>query len=335
MKHVTIFDIAKKLGISPSTVSRALNDHPNISNQTKLRVKNIAEELDFSPNSIAKSLKNNSTTTIGVIVPDIKHDLFSSAISGIEEVAYKAGYSIIVCQSNDSLEREIINTNVLLHQRIAGIIVSISLYTSNGDHFNKFMNRGIPLVFFDRACDDVIASKVIIDDAKSAFNAVSYLINKGHKKIAHLAGPQILDIYKKRLDGYKQALKHAALPLRDEFVLFGDIHETDGYKALDQLFKKHLLPDAVFTINDDVALGALQRIKEEGLRIPEDIAVIGFSNTRISSVVHPSITTVNQPSFEMGKKATDILIDLIEKRNKEVNPKTIILKTELIPRDSA
>ena len=334
MKHVTIFDIAKKMGISPSTVSRALNDHPYISQQTKLKVKKIAEELDFSPNSIAKSLKNNSTTTIGVIVPDIKHDFFSSAISGIEEAAYNAGYSIIVCQSNDSLEREIINTNVLLHQRIAGVIVSISLHTGHGDHFKKFMNRGIPLVFFDRSCDDVVASKVIIDDSKSAFNAVDYLIKKGRKRIAHLGGPQILSIYRKRLEGYMQALKNAGLTYKEEFVLFGDVHEKDGYKALDILFKKGLIPDAVFTINDDVAIGALQRIKEEGLKIPEDIAIIGFSNTKISSVVNPSITTVNQPSFEMGKKASDILIELIEINNRMIEPKTIVLKTELIVRES-
>ena len=141
MKHTTIFDIAKKLSISPSTVSRALNDHPNISEKTKLKVKKIADELDFFPNSIAKSLKNSSTTTIGVIVPDIKHDFFSSAISGIEEIAYNSGYSIIVCQSNDSLEREIINTNMLLHHRIAGVIVSISLETTQSEHFKKFINR--------------------------------------------------------------------------------------------------------------------------------------------------------------------------------------------------
>lgn len=335
MKHITIFDIAKKLGISPSTVSRALNDHPNISQQTKFRVKKMAEELDFSPNSIAKSLKNNSTTTIGVIVPDIKHDFFSSAISGIEEFGYNAGYSIIVCQSNDCLEREIINTNVLLHQRIAGVIVSISLYTNQGDHFKKIINRGIPLVFFDRACDDVAACKVIIDDLNSAFNAVNYLINKGHKKIAHLAGPQTLNIYKKRLEGYKNALLNSGLPFLEDYVLFGDVHEKDGYKALDCLFKKRLIPDAVFTINDDVAIGALQRIKEEGFSIPEDIALIGFSNTKISSVVHPSITTINQPSFDMGKKATEILIELIEKRNRIFDPKTIVLNTELVIRESA
>lgn len=335
MKNVTIFDIATMLGISSSTVSRALNDHPYISKQTKERVKKIAEELDFTPNSIAKSLKNNSTNTIGVIVPDIKHDFFSSAISGIEEVAYNSGYSIIVCQSNDNLEREIINTNVLLHQRIAGVIVSISLNTNQSDHFKKIMNRGIPLVFFDRTCDDIHASKVVIDDLKSASDAVKYLINRGHKKIAHIAGPQILNIYEKRLDGYKQALHYAGIPFNEDLIVFGDVHEKDGYKALNTLFLKNIFPDAVFTINDNVAIGAFQRIKEEGLRIPEDIAVIGFSNTKISSVVRPSLTTISQPSFDMGKKAIEILIGLIEKGNNEVEPQTITLDTELIFRESA
>ena len=199
--HTTIIDIAQKLGISPSTVSRALHNNPDVKRETKELVKKVAEELHYIPNPIAQSLKSNKTTTIGVIVPEIKHDFFSSAISGIEEVAYRSGYTIIVCQSNESYEREVVNINALMQYRVAGIIVSISQNTKNGDHFQDIIRRKIPLVFFDRVCEDIHASKVVIDDYKSAFEAVMYLIKKGYKTIAHFAGPKELAICDKRWRG--------------------------------------------------------------------------------------------------------------------------------------
>ncbi len=212
LKNSTIIDIAKELKISASTVSRALNDHPDIKQETKDRVKKIAKKLNYFPNPIARSLKNKRTNVIGVIVPEIKHDFFSSAISGIEEVTYHSGYIILVCQSNESYEREVVNTNALIQQRVAGLIVSISQNTKNGDHFKDLINRGIPLVFFDRACSDVSANKVIIDDAKSAFNAVTYLIKTGRKKIAHFSLGQSFKICEQRLKGYKDALRNAEYP---------------------------------------------------------------------------------------------------------------------------
>jgi DNA-binding LacI/PurR family transcriptional regulator len=232
MKHTTLIDIAKRLGISVSTVSRALSDNPDINVDTKKRVKKLAKEFNYRPNRIAQSLKNNRTTIIGVIVPEIKHDFFSSAISGIEEVAYHSGYTIIVCQSNENFEREVVNTNALIQQRVAGIVASISQNTKNGDHFQGVIDHGIPLVFFDRACKNISASKVIIDDAKSAFDAVSYLIDKGYRKIAHFAGPQTLEICKQRLKGYTVALNKARIPVAKELISYGGLHEIDGYNAL-------------------------------------------------------------------------------------------------------
>jgi len=185
MKHNTLKDIAKKLKISASTVSRALSNHPDISEETRIKVKTLADKLNYSPNPIAQSLKSNKTTTIGVIVPEIKHDFFSSAISGIEDVAYQSGYTILLSQSNESFEREVVNTNALMRHRVAGVIVSISQNTKNGDHFKLLLDRNIPLVFFDRACDDVEADKVVIDDEKSAYEAVIHLINKGYKNVYH------------------------------------------------------------------------------------------------------------------------------------------------------
>jgi len=332
LKHSTLVDIAKKLRLSPSTVSRALSNHPDIKKETKERVKKAAGELKYTPNTIAQSLKRNRTNTIGVLVPEIEHDFFSSAISGIEEVAYQAGYAIIVCQSNESYEREVINTNVLMHQRVAGMIVSISQSTKCGDHFQDVLKRKIPLVFFDRVCEDVAASKVVIDDYKSSSDAVTYLIGKGYKKIAHFAGPRGLAICIKRWNGYVDALKKEGLPVTSEFVRYGGLHERDGYDSMDAMLKECKMPDAIFAVNDPVAIGAFQRIKEAKLRIPEDIAIMGFSNNKITSLVDPQLTTISQPSFEMGREAAKILIDLIENRVSE--PKTLVLGAELIVRGS-
>jgi DNA-binding LacI/PurR family transcriptional regulator len=331
-KHATIVDIAKKLGISPSTVSRALSDHPDIKKETKTQVKKIAKELRYSPNQMAQSLKNNRTTTIGVIVPEIKHDFFSSAISGIEEVAYKSGYTIILCQSNESYEREVLNANLLINHRVAGVVVSISQNTKNGEHFNDLLRRKIPLVFFDRVCNDVIASKVVIDDYKSAFDAVTYLIGKGYKKIAHFAGPKELCICKNRWGGYRDALKKVHITSLNGFVRYGGLHEQDGYNSMNALLKEDMLPDAIFAVNDPVAIGAFQRIKEAGLKIPDDVAIMGFSNNKITSLVEPQLTTVDQPSFEMGEKSAEILIGIIEGVVKET--KTLVLDTKLIIRGS-
>jgi len=334
MKHNTLQDIANKLKISTSTVSRALSDHPDISKETKEKVKALAEKLNYTPNPIAQSLKKNRTSTIGVLVPEIKHDFFSSAISGIEEVAYHSGYTIIVSQSNESYEREVINTNALMNHRVAGVIVSISQQTKTGAHFQKLIDRNIPLVFFDRVCEDVEANKVIIDDEKSAYIAVQHLIEKGYKKIAHFAGPKDLSICKKRLSGYKEALFENNLSVKEEYILHGGMHETDGYNSMNVLLKQNIVPDAIFCVNDPVAIGAYQRIKEAGLKIPQDIGIVGFSNNKITTLVEPQITTVNQPSFEMGKKSAEILIEMIKHPEKINEPRTIIVETNLIVRNS-
>jgi Transcriptional regulators len=331
-EHTTIIDIAKKLRISPSTVSRALNNHPDIEVKTKEKVRKIAKKLQYSPNTLAQSFKNNRTTTIGVIIPEIKHDFFSSAISGIEEIAYHSGYTIIVCQSNESYEREVLNTSALMRHRVAGVIVSISQNTKSSEHFKDLLRRKIPLVFFDRVCDDIEASKVVIDDYKSAFDAVTFLINKGYKKIAHFAGPQGVGVYEKRLKGYVDAIRENKIPFINGLLLHAGLHTKDGYNSMDSLFKSKLIPDAIFTVNDPVALGACKRIKEAGLIIPKDIAAIGFSNNVITSMVDPSLTTVDQFPFEMGRKAAELLIQTIQ--NKLIKPKTIIMDTKLIVRES-
>ncbi len=333
MKHKTLLDIAKKAGVSPSTVSRALRNHPDISIKTTVQIKKIAEKYNFRPNPIAQGLKNNKTKTIGVIVPEITHDFFASAISGIEDIIYKSGYTLILCQSNEEFDREVINIDVLINHRVAGIIASISENTLNGSHFQKVIDRKIPLVFFDRVCNDIETTKVIFDDMKGAFKAVSFLVEKGYKKIAHFAGPKNLSNSKLRCVGYMNALKKNNIQHEKNLILYGGMNEQDGYRSMDKIIKTGKYPDAIFAVNDPVAIGAFQRIKEAGLKIPGDIALVGFSNNKILSLVEPKITTVNQPSFEMGKIAAEVLIKKIES-GKLIKNETIVLETELIVRDS-
>jgi DNA-binding LacI/PurR family transcriptional regulator len=332
MRHATIVDIAQKLGVAPSTVSRALRNHPDVSPATKAQIEKLAKQLHYSPNPIAQSLKSNRTMTIGVLVPEIEHDFFSSAISGIEEIAYRSGYTIIVCQSDESYEREVVNTNMLMQHRVAGVIVSISQETKTGAHFQALLRRKIPLVFFDRVCDDVRASKVVMGDCESARNAVMHLLRRGYKRIAHFAGPRELGICIERKRGYTLALQDAGISLPDGFIRYGGLHEEDGYRSMSQMLVESLRPDALFAVNDPVAIGAFQRIKEAGLKIPTDIAIVGFSNNKITALVDPPLTTVNQNSFEMGKKAAEILIHDIEQGTSE--PQTYTLKSDLIVRGS-
>ncbi|MCK4446402.1 MAG: LacI family DNA-binding transcriptional regulator [Candidatus Marinimicrobia bacterium] len=331
--QVTIKDIAKELNISPSTVSRALRDHPDISTQTKKRVNSLAEELDYQPDSIAQSLKKRRTNLIGVIVPEIKHNFFSAAISGIEEVAYRAGYAIIVSQSNESYDRECVNVRALISNRVAGLLISISQTTEISDHFKLLERQGIPFVFFDRVCEDIEASKVVVDDFHGAFKAVEHLINSGYKRIAHIAGPKHLSISQCRLNGYLSALNKYKIQYNENYVVHGGLNEEDGIKGFQKLLKLDKLPDALFAVNDPVAIGAFEKIKEHGLKIPGDIALVGFSNNPITALIEPPLTTVSQPAYEVGKRAAKLLMEQI-KSGENFIPRKEVLKTELIIRDS-
>ncbi len=332
--QVTIADIAKRLGISVSTVSRALRNHPDISKETKLKVAALAKEMDYYPNSIAQSLQKKSTKTVGVIVPEIKHDFFSSVISGIEEVASTQKYTTMVCQSNEDYEREVRNTRALMSNRVAGILISVSQNVQNTDHFKMVLKQGIPLVFFDRVYEDIGTSKVIVDDYNGAFRAVEHLIQSGFKRIAHLAGPEHLSISRDRLQGYLGALKHNNIPIDDDLIIFGGFNEKDGMAGFEKLLELNELPDAIFGVNDPVIVGAYLKIKEHGLRIPEDIGLVGFSNNPIVSYLDPPLTTIAQPGYEIGQTAMKILLEHINSTKEEFVPKEVILNTKLIVRGS-
>jgi LacI family transcriptional regulator len=337
--QVTIKDIARELGISPSTVSRALKDHPDISPDTKKAVNELAEKLNYQPNIVALSLRQSKTNTIGVIIPEIVHFFFSTVISGIEDVAYSAGYNVILAQSNESQTREISDIKALFNSRVDGMLMSVSRETTNFDHIESMLAKGVPIVFFDRVYDTGQASKIIVDDFTGAKEATLHLIDQGCKRIAHIEGPPNLDISKQRLEGYKEALKEHNMPFNKELVAIcpsGTIEE--GKKATEKLLSLKNPPDAIFATNDPAAMGAMQAIKVKGLKMPDDVALVGFSNWFFSSLMDPPLSSVDQPGFEMGQEAAKLLIRQIEKQEKDdedITPETKILKTRLIIRESS
>lgn len=334
MRHVTIKDIARQLNISPSTVSRALRDHPDISRATKDRILAMAAQFNYQPNLIAKSLQTRRTNTIGVIVPEIRHNFFSTAISGIEDTAYTAGYTIMVCQSNDTYQREAVNTAALVANRVAGVLASVSQETKDVAHLQRVLQQGIPLVLFDRVDDKLAASKVVVDDHDGAYAAVAHCIQRGYTRIAHIGASPNLSISRQRRAGYEKALTDHGLTIDPQLIVVEGCQEADGRKGAQQLLARTEPPDAIFAVNDPVAIGAHIYLKETGIRIPEDVALVGFSNNPISALLEPALTTVNQPAFEMGKTAAGLLLKQLDDDGAAAASVTKVLKTELIVRQS-
>ncbi len=322
---ISINDIARALGISPSTVSRALKDHPDISTETKRVVKEYAEQVNYRPNALALSLKRQRSNTLGLIIPEIVHHFFSSVISGIEELAYAKGYRIIICQSNEDYKREVINTQVLLDNRVDGIIISMSKTTTDPAHFKDLIDSGIPVVFFDRVCEEVETDRVVIADFEGALLATSHLIERGCKKILHFASPQHLLIGRLRLQGYLKALSNYGIEYDPSYIIQCDTRqEVSDLK--DQILRLAPEIDGIFAVNDFTAIAAMQLLQENGYKIPVDIAVTGFGNDPIASIANPPLTTVEQRGFEMGRQAVEILIRRIE------NPSTFIdFQARVIP----
>lgn len=335
MRHTTINDLAKQLGLSPSSVSRALRNHPDISQKTKDKVLAMAAHTNYQPNLIAQSLQNKRSNNIGVIVPEIRNTFFSTVISGIEEVAYQAGYTIMVCQSGDTYEREVLNTKALAANRVAGMLVSASQETSDFSHLNTVMAQGIPLVLFDRVVEEVQACKVIVDDYAGAYAATTHLLKQGYKNIAHLGGSSSVYVSEQRRAGYEGALRDHAVKIRPEYIVTGGFHEEDGQRGAQQLLSLGVKPDAIFAVNDPVALGAFLYIQDYGIAIPDEIALVGFSNNPNTELVRPRLTTVNQPAFKIGQTTAGLLLQTFKDGPEKFENQTITLKTELIIRESS
>ncbi len=330
--QVTIHDIARALKIDSSTVSRAINDSPRVSKKTKQKILDKANELGYQRNILASNLRTNKTNTIGVIVPRISRNFFSSVISGIEEEAQEAGYNVIICQSFESFEREQKLMETLLANRVDGILISISMQTDSYDHLKKYLNHGSPIVFYDRPCNFENCSSLSVDDYKASFKATEHLIQNGCKNIVHFSGPQINDLYKNRKQGYIDALKKHGLEFNEAFVLESKLSEKDGISLAKKVLQLENI-DGIYSSNDTAAISAMQYLKNQGVNIPKDIAVVGFNNDPISSVIEPGLTTINQPDFEMGKKASALLINQI--KNKNTVKQSEVLDVELIIRQSS
>jgi DNA-binding LacI/PurR family transcriptional regulator len=330
--QVTIKDIAAELGISVSTVSRALKDHPDINVETKRKVRELAEKYNYTPNAIALSLRSNKSFNIGVIIPEIVHHFFSSVISGIEGLAWQEGYHVMIYQSNESLEREIQNTRALLSSKVDGVIISMTKDTNQFDHFKELQKSKVPVVFFDRICPEIESDRVIIDDYQASFNAVEHLISGGAKRIFHFAGPQNLQITQQRKTGYLDALRKHSLEIRDEYVFDCDNYDK-AILLMTTLIENKNIPDAIFAVNDFTAIGAMTALKKHGIRIPDQIALAGFTNGLISMVTDPPLSTVDQHGYEMGQKAMELLLDRVERKFDGL-ARTVVIPTEFIPRGS-
>lgn len=331
---VTIKDLARELKISPSTVSRALKDHPDISVETKLAVNELAKKWNYQPNAVALSLKQSRSNTIGVIIPEIVHFFFSSVISGIEDVAYDAGFNVIICQSNEKYDREVANTRTLLANRVDGILVSISKETTDFGHFYNVRDREVPIVFYDRVVPDFYADQVIIDDLDAAYRATKHLIENGRKKIAHFAGPQNLLIGQQRKNGYLNALKEARIEIDENLIIEADNFEKARLAVIKVLDGKKTI-DGLFAVNDLTAIGAMQTLQKRGIKIPDEIAIVGFSDGRLSGITNPTLTSVDQHGYEMGTVATEMLLKRITSAKKDYPFETKVLNANLIVRESS
>lgn len=329
---VTIKDIANTLGLSPSTVSRALRDHPHINDKTKEAVKEVARYLDYRVNIAASSLRQKRTRIIGVIVPDIATYFFSAVISGIQKVAQKSGYQIIICQTNESYESEVEYVKSLSANLTDGLLVSLSTDTTNFDHFHQFKESGCPLVFFDRVYDGLLVPKVETMDYEGAFRATEHLIKTGKKNIAHIAGPKNLKNAVARFKGYLAAMEKNGLPVYEKFVVQSDWYLQKGKDHVRKLLSAKRRPDAIFAANDIMGVEAIQMIKEIGLSIPEDVAVVGFGDELISKISEPSLTTVDHRPDQIGRLAAKLLIAELE--GEYVASNSEIVKNRLVIRKS-
>ena len=331
-ENITIKDIARELGISPSTVSRALKDHPDISQATRDAVNELAERWNYRPNPIALSLKSGSSKTIGVIIPDVVHFFFSTVISGIEDAVYQRDYNMILCQSNEMWEHEVKNIKTLLSSRVDGILASVAKTTTDFGHYRSITDKDIPLVFFDRAAEEIDTDSVVIDDETGSYRAVNHLLRMGKKRIVHLAGPPRLAIARNRLNGYLKAMKEYRLTPQDDYIVKCDDIES-AERIIPELLTKTPRPDAFFAVNDLTAAQTLMIVKRHGLRIPQDIAIVGFTNSQIATLTDPGLTSVDQKGFEMGQLAARLLIDRIENRHGPVQKK--IITSDLVIRGSS
>jgi len=334
---VTIKDIAKALGLSTSTVSRALRDSYEISPETKKLVLEYAQKINYSPNPIALSLKERRSRSIGVIVCEIANSFFSQVINGIESIAYNNGYNVIIAQSRESFGRELLNLQYLTSRSIDGLIISVSTETNDFSNFRQLHEKGMPLVFFDRIVDEINTHKVIADNYKGAYDATTHLIKNGYERVAILGNAEVLSITKERLAGYKAALQDNNIEVNDAMIKYcrhGGMIFSEVDDAVTSLLQLPQRPDAIFASADKLTTGCFRLLKSRGIDVPHEIALAGFSNNDLTELLNPSLTVIKQPAFEMGEVATTFLLQLIESKRPVTDFEIKTLATELLIRES-
>ena len=333
-KEVTIYDIAAELNISAGTVSRGLKDHPAISKKTKKRINEAAQVMGYRFNTFASNLRSKRTNTIGVIVPRLNSNFMSSVLAGMEKIANEASYNLIISQSLESAQKEIINVKTMFNNRVDGLMISLAYDTSDVSHFDILLKKGIPLLFFDRVLEHPLCTNIIIDNKKAGYEATKHLIEQGCKNIIHITGQLARNVYADRLSGYQSALHDFGLEFNEANIMITKLDEQAGIDAAAKILNMSSLPDGVFAANDTCAVSCMSVLNHSGIRIPEDIAFIGFNNDPISRVIEPNLSTINYPGFEMGEIATRKLINHLNSETINLT-NSIILKSKLIVRSSS
>ena len=332
---VSMADLARELGVSMTTISRALSDHHSIGPATKQAVLKLAKKLNYQPNHLAAALRKGKSKLLGVIVPYIEGRFFASVVHGIETAASKAGYSVIICQSNEDVMQERKNLETLLSAQVAGILVSVSRTTIDFRHFEKVRKHGVPLVFFDRIIEGDHVNAVVLNDREGGYQATRHLLEQGCRRVAHFAGMQHLNIYKNRRQGYLDALLSYGITPDDSLIVDCEMTVEDGRESMARLLALPNPPDAVFSAGDTAILGALQLLKSRGIRVPQDVALAGYSNEALTMVAEPMLTSVDQRCEEMGQAAFRLFTDLVEAGDAPFSQRQVVLQPQLFVRASS
>jgi LacI family transcriptional regulator len=332
-KEVTIYDVARVLNISPSTVSRGLKDHPHIRKETRDKIKALACELGYQRNKFASSLRKKRTETIGVVVPKLNSYFMATAIAGIEKITNQYGYGLIISQSQESGKKEISCISTLFNSRVDGILISLAYDTADMNHFNLLFNKDIPVVFFDRVEECNGCMSVVIDNYKAGYEATSHLIEQGCRRIIHLGGNLLRNVYSERFRGYKQALADNDIKFEQELLIISELNSQAGTDTARTMMKMKERPDGIFTANDTSAVAVICELQKAGFKIPDDVAVAGFNNEPVSQVVQPNLTTIDYPARDIGEIAATSLINKLN-NSEAFNLSTIVLKHQLIVRAS-
>ncbi|MFT2011381.1 LacI family DNA-binding transcriptional regulator [Pontibacter sp. 13R65] len=334
-KEITIYDIARELALSPTTVSRALNNHPAVNKNTKQKICDIAVQMGYRSNIFASNLRKQRTNTIGVIVPRLNSPFMSSVMAGMEKEANNADYNLIITQSLETMQKEIANARTMFDSRVDGLLVSLAYETDSIEHFEPFISKGTPVIFYDRVIEHNKCTNVVIDNLQAAHKATTHLAKQGCKRIVHITADLKRNVYADRLKGYKYALLDNNLPFEESYVMVTNLSEEAGIEAAQQILQMNPRPDGIFVSNDTAAVSCMKELQKAGMVIPNDIAIVGFNNDPISRVIEPNLTTVNYPGYEMGEVAVRSLIHHLNGLSDIIITNTITLRSDLIIRGSS